>query len=363
MSLSDHQPSYRILDASLNRAAEGLRTLEEYARFAIDDHRLTSELKSLRHSLVAATSRLPRHSLLAARDTAGDLGTAIGLATEYSRASVAEVVAAAASRTQQSLRCLEEYGKTIDAAMSAELEQLRYRSYQVCAELELRAESPSQPDRRRLRLASAHLYVLTDGGGSPEALTARLRSLAAGGVDVVQLRDHALDDRTLFERAKLGAVLARELSMLWIVNDRADLAVAADTDGVHVGQKELPAPAARQLVGTSRLVGVSTHAIDEARQAVADGADYIGCGPVFPGQTKKFERYVGTQLLCEIEAEIEIPAFAIGGIAAANLNEVLQTGCRRIAVTAAISDAADPESAALQLRQRLGDAAKSRAAE
>lgn len=349
MGLATTEATYRILDASANRAAEGLRTLEEFARFARDDAALAGELKSLRHRLAAAAGRLPRRLLLANRDAAGDVGASIGVPAEYARATPRDVIAAASSRTQQSLRCLEEYGKIVDPEFAREAERIRYGCYAACGPLELRVE----PDRRRDKLATARLYALVDGGASVEALSETMRSLAGGGVDLFQLRDRGRDDRTLFERALAGAALARELDVLWIVNDRADLAVAADADGVHVGQEELPLAAARRVVGLDRLVGVSTHSVEQATAAERGGADYIGVGPVFAGSTKAFDTYVGPELLRDVSAAVTIPAFAIGGITADNLGQVLDAGFQRIAVTGAIRGADEPAGAAEALKARL----------
>jgi thiamine-phosphate pyrophosphorylase len=343
------QSAYRILDASANRAGEGLRTLEESARFALDDPSMTAELKSLRHDLAAALRRLPRERLLSARDTEGDVGVDIEAPREYVRGDASDVVAAAATRTQQSLRVLEEYGKTIDATLARSIEQLRYRCYTLSARLELRIA----PSARRLRLQTSKLYVLIDCGPSEQAYAGLVGQLVQGLVDMLQLRDRSATDRVLLARARVGAELARQHGKLFIMNDRADLAVAADTDGVHVGQDELPAADARAIVGPQRLVGVSTHDIAQARQAVADGADYIGCGPIFPGRTKQFDAYVGPPFLTQIAAEITIPAFAIGGIQDANLDQVIRAGVDRIAVTGAVRDAADPVAAAAMLRARL----------
>ena len=116
---------YRILDASANRAGEGLRTMEEIARFVLDDSKLTSEFKSQRHGFAGALKSISRLSLLRARNTGEDVGTEIMGKGEYQRADLADVVAAAAARTQQSFRVLEEYTKTIDPSISAELEQFR----------------------------------------------------------------------------------------------------------------------------------------------------------------------------------------------------------------------------------------------
>jgi thiamine-phosphate pyrophosphorylase len=170
----------------------------------------------------------------------------------------------------------------------------------------------------------------------------------------VQLRDRSVDDRTLLARARQGTEITRQLGGLFIMNDRPDLAVAAGTDGVHVGQDELPVAETRRIVGANRLIGVSTHSIEQAREAVADGADYIGCGPVFPGRTKAFESYVGTVFLKAVADEIKLPAFAIGGIEESNLEQVLQSGIRRVAVTGAIRDANDPVAAVSELKKRLG---------
>lgn len=343
--------TYRILDASANRAGEGLRTLEEVARFRLNDAELTARLKSMRHDLTAALGRLPRASLLAARDTEGDVGTEIQAAAEYQRAGTLGVVAAAAARIQQSLRVLEENAKTIDLVAAAEIEQIRYRSYPLAAQLELSLDR----NDRLVRLAQSKLYALVDAGPSEQAFAETVSQLLKGGVDVIQLRDRRVDDRTLLARAKVAAAIARDADKLFIVNDRVDLAVAAEADGVHVGQQELPVVDARRILGPQRLIGLSTHSIEQAREAVAVGADYIGCGPVFAGHTKDFDRYVGTDLLSQVAAEIRLPAFAIGGIDASNVDQVIDAGFRRIAVTGALRDADDPLAAARDLSERLGD--------
>ncbi len=343
------QATYRILDASANRAAEGLRSLEEFARFVLNDGGVSAKLKSARHELAAAMDHFPRSKLLAARDTEGDVGTEIAEPREWVRHNLSDVLAAATSRTAQSLRVLEEYGKTIDAQMAVRVEQLRYRCYTLFASLELAAPIA----RRQNRLRQSRLYVLIDAGADEASFADFVRLLFDHGVDVIQLRDRRQNDRVLISRAKVGTQIAREREGLFIVNDRADLAVAADADGVHVGQDELPAPVARQIVGPDRLVGVSTHNIDQALQAAREGADYIGCGPVFAGRTKTFDHYVGTEYLRVVADRMEIPAFAIGGIDADNVSGVIAAGIDRIAVTGAVRDAEDPAAAATRLKELL----------
>ena len=110
------------------------------------------------------------------------------------------------------------------------------------------------------------------------------------------------------------------------MNDRADLAAMAHADGVHLGQDEIPVQDARVVLGSHALVGVSTHSIEQARQAVVDGANYLGCGPTFPSATKEFTRFPGVEFLRQISREIRLPAFAIGGINPANVEQVCAAG-------------------------------------
>jgi thiamine-phosphate pyrophosphorylase len=138
-----------------------------------------------------------------------------------------------------------------------------------------------------------------------------------------------------------------------IVNDRPDLAVLAQADGVHVGQEELSVKDARSIVGPDLLIGVSTHSIEQARQAALDGANYIGVGPTFPSTTKQFDRFPGLELLRTVAAEITLPAFAIGGVTRNNLAEVKSSGFRRIAVSGAILEADDPIDATKKLKAEL----------
>lgn len=349
MSDDETQSIYRILDASANRAGEGLRTMEEFARFSLDDAELSSALKSLRHDLTGALGEFPRDRLLAARDTEGDVGTEIGQDSEYLRPGVADVVAAAASRTQQSLRVLEEYGKTISPAAAKQIEQVRYRCYTAAAKLEMELRG----NVLRERLERSHLYVLVDACESESAFCELVQTLIDSSVDVIQLRDSSVDDRTLLSRARAAIKITRAADSLFIVNDRPDIAAAADADGIHVGQEEIPVVDARQIVGPNRLIGLSTHSIEQARESLAVGADYIGCGPVFPGRTKSFDSYVGVDFLREVAAEISLPAFAIGGIDAANVDQVIEAGVNRIAVTGAVRDANDPKAAAIAFKEKL----------
>lgn len=337
----------RIIDAAANRAREGLRVLEDFARFALDDGELTDQFKQARHALAIELARFDASALLAARDTPADVGTQLTAEAERRRPDLGSVLTANFKRVQEALRSLEEFGKTLDADFGAAMKQLRYRVYS----LERTATAPSKAGL----IEQARLYVLVDGRSSLEAFSELVESLVAAKVDVIQLRDKGLDDRELLERARRLREITRATSTLFIMNDRPDLAVLAAADGVHVGQEELSVSDARRIVGPRTLVGVSTHSLDQARQAVVDGADYLGVGPTFASGTKCFDAHqlTGLALLRAVAAEIRLPAFAIGGIDGDNLPQVLAAGFTRVAVSGAILSAPDPASEARRLREKL----------
>ncbi len=347
----DHE-LFRILDAAANRAREGLRVVEDYARFVLNDPFLTEQLKQVRHELAGAMQALPAAALLAQRDTLTDVGTAISTAAEDQRHDAAHVLVANWKRLQEALRSLEEFSKPLPHSPAKQFEALRYRCYTLERALAVNAAS-------KQRLGEARLYLLLDCRAKLEAFRALAMNLIEAPLDVIQLRDKQADDRKLLEHGMLLRQLLRERAAshgrapLFIMNDRPDLAVLCDADGVHVGQEELPVAAARKIVGPERLIGVSTHSLDQARQAVLAGADYIGVGPTFPSQTKQFAAFPGLELLRTVAAEITLPAFAIGGINAQNLHDVRAAGFSRIAAGNAILAEANPRSMIESLQARL----------
>ncbi len=348
-----HSPSpataYRILDANFNRCSEGLRVMEEYVRFVLEDAHLSAVCKQLRHDLITLLGQVPANWLHAMRDVTGDVGTTISTESEYQRINVKEVASANVKRVEQSLRSMEEYAKVVSPQLAAGLESLRYRTYTLERAMSVLGTSCQ-------RLAIARLYVLIDGRATVEAFRDLVMSLLESGVDVLQLRDKQLTDRALLLRARLLRELTRNSDTLFIMNDRVDLAMASGAEGVHLGQDELPVSAARRLLGPEALIGVSTHKMEQARQAVLDGADYLGCGPTFPSATKSFSQFPGLEYLRQVSQEISLPAFAVGGIDGENLTQVLQAGFSRVAVSHSVVGMPDPAHAAQGLAAQLRDA-------
>ncbi|MBN1911415.1 MAG: thiamine phosphate synthase [Pirellulales bacterium] len=344
--LPDRIGVLRALDAAANRGREGLRVVEDYVRFVLDDRNLTEQLKCFRHILTAALEPIPLEHRMAARETLADVGTDITTPSEQTRDAPEAVVAAGFARLQESLRSLEEFGKLLDQDIAAAFEQLRYEAYTLQRAVELTRISHG-------RLATAWLYVLLDGQASIEDFDLLARDLVLAGVHVLQLRDKKLGDGELLERASLLRELTAGSETLFIMNDRPDLALLAKADGVHVGQDDLPVKAVRSIVGPEMLIGVSTHSIEQARAAVLDGANYLGVGPVFPSKTKEFADFPGLDLVRAVSAEIRLPAFALGGIDQQNLPEVLEAGLNRVAVGAAVTASDNPATAVVELLKVL----------
>lgn len=202
------------------------------------------------------------------------------------------------------------------------------------------------------------LYVILDrsvarGRTLPELLEAVL----AGGCRMVQLREKAMPLSELFPVAQVLRRRSREAGALFIVNDRADLALALDADGLHLGQDDLPGIAGRRLLCPGMILGVSTHDADQARRALADGADYIAVGSMFPTGTKPGFQLVGPDLIRRVRPEIAIPLVAIGGITEDNCKEVMSAGADAVAVISAVCAAADPETATRRFLEQLAGAA------
>lgn len=201
------------------------------------------------------------------------------------------------------------------------------------------------------------LYVILDPsaakGRDPGAV---LDAILAGGGRLVQLRDKTTPLARLLPLAQALRRRCREAGALFIANDRADLALALEADGLHVGQEDLPAPMARRLLRPGMILGVSTHDEAQARRALRDGADYVAVGSIFPTGTKAGFQLVGTALLRQLRREIPVPLVAIGGITEANAGEVVDAGADVVAVISAVCGAPDPEAATRRLLDRIRDA-------
>ncbi len=347
----------RIIDANANRAREALRVMEDAARFVLGDEVLCGRIKAARHGLAAALGEVGGADALAWRDTSGDVGTAVAGAGEYRREGIRDVVVAAGKRLSEALRSIEEYAKVIEGARhgrgseptalgSRRVEALRYLGYDIERDLVL-AMGTGKSVRWRL------CVIVTESLCVHHPWLEVARRAVLGGADCIQLREKGMDARELLARARALVEMVRGTSVRncrVIINDRPDIALLSGADGVHLGQTDLGVRDARRIVGMEMLIGVSTERIEQARAALADGADCLGVGPMFPTMTKDKPRIAGPGYLREVIAhEPHLPAcLAIGGItverAAALRAEVPGFGERwGVAVSSAVCGAVEPE--------------------
>jgi thiamine-phosphate pyrophosphorylase len=342
----DQTDALRLLDAAANRVREGIRVVEDYARFAKDDRALVESLKGWRHEFSRLMGKVSERGLLASRDTEADVGTTVRTRHDLTRESLLDVVRAALKRAQEGMRTVEETAKVVQPDLAEPFGALRYRLYTV--EKWLLAGLGS-----REQLAGRPLYLLLTEELCHHGSGPAVKGAIAGGCGIIQIREKNMPDRRLIAHARRVREWTRAADCLLIMNDRPDLAVLCEADGVHVGQDELSVHEVRRIVGPDRLVGVSTHSLEEAIQAARDGADYIGVGPVFPSTTKAFDTFVGLDLVRAVSEGVSLPAYAIGGITTANVGDVVRAGARGVAVSAAICGADDPQAAAKTLRAHL----------
>ncbi|MGF1494271.1 MAG: thiamine phosphate synthase [Microcoleaceae cyanobacterium] len=316
----------RILDANLDRAREGLRVIEEWCRFGLNQTEFAETCKGLRQEV----ARWHTADLRLARDTPGDLGTELNHPSEVSRTGIGQLLQANFARVQEALRVLEEYGKLYRMEMGATFKQLRYRVYTL--------ESGLLADQRFQQLHQATLYLVT----SPvENLFTIVESALQGGLKLVQYRDKETEDCLRFQNAQILCQLCRRYNALFLMNDRVDIALAVNADGVHLGQTDLPIQVARQLLGTQRIIGRSTTNPEEMQRALAEGADYVGVGPVYETPTK-VKAAAGLDYVRYAAKNSTVPWFAIGGIDSSNLTDVITAGAKRVAVVRAIMQAEHP---------------------
>jgi thiamine-phosphate pyrophosphorylase len=322
------QPAlYRILDANLDRAREGLRVIEEWCRFGLEDIALTAQCKHWRQEL----AHWHQAELRAARNTPDDPGTDLTHPQEAIRSSVEQVLQANFARVEEALRVLEEYGKVYRSEMAIAVKQMRYQVYTL--------ESHLLSIQRRQLLQSARLYLVTSPSDN---LIAAVESALQGGVTLVQYRDKETDDSARFRNAQRLRQLCREYDALFIVNDRVDLALAVDADGVHLGQEDMPFEWARRMLGQDKIIGRSTHSAEELERAISEGADYVGVGPVYETPTKAGRPAAGLEYVRYAAEHCSIPWYAIGGIDTQNIYQVLDAGAERISVVRAIMQSDQP---------------------
>ena len=362
VNLMELARSLALIDANLNRCREGLRVLDDLARFLISASELCEQIKRARHQLVAAEAVLRKSvpDLLKYRDVAADPGTAISVDNELTRTDIRRIASANVRRVQEALRSLEEFGKLHSSAFAHEVKQLRYRSYDLEQQLTtaidcLNTTGQDLRQSRQQKLHQADIYVLVT-----ESLCRRpwqeTVAACAARASLIQLREKDASTRVLLQKARWLCDVCRETGCLAVINDRPDIARLCAADGIHLGQDDASVEDARSIVGPQCLIGVSTHNPDQLGDAHLEAADYFGVGPVFTSGTKDFDNYAGISYVAAASAAAQRPWFPIGGITRRNLPEVISAGARRVAVCGEVIGSDDPGERISELRAILAAA-------
>jgi thiamine-phosphate pyrophosphorylase len=336
----------RIVDANLNRIGEGLRLIEDITRFILNDPDISEQLKAMRHELLPK-GRLAQRKLLNARRSEDDVGAFMDVGDEAERADAVSLVSANSRRVQQSLRVLEEVAKIRGQELGLDWDKFkhaRFNLYTLEQKIVLRLLRLQKAER------IAGLYVIIDA----EALRGRsevevARQAIQGGARMIQLRDKLRPKGMLVHLARELQKVCAESDVLFIVNDYLDLAIAADTDGLHIGQEDLPFSVARNMLPADKIIGCSSATLDEAIEAEKQGADYIAVGSIFPTPSKTGTRVAGLKMLRQVKKNVSVPVVAIGGINEDNVANVINAGADAVAVISAVLGADDVKKASGRL--------------
>jgi thiamine-phosphate pyrophosphorylase len=206
---------------------------------------------------------------------------------------------------------------------------------------------------RRLNFEDVALYAITPEPKDVSPWLDKIDRMLAGGVDAVQLRSRSLTDREMLRVGQQVKALCAKHGALFLINNRIDLAMILDSDGVHIGHEDIPIAQVRSLIGHRKILGMSTHSIPEALEAKRAGADYVSCGPLWATPTKPEYKPVGLGLIGLYNAAVTIPYVAIGGIDVTNFDQVLESGAKTVGIVRALFDATDPQALAQQFKNKL----------
>jgi thiamine-phosphate pyrophosphorylase len=338
----------RIIDANFNRGREAIRVVEDYCRFALNSVALSERAKQLRHELSAAIDKLDAGQLIASRDTPGDVGVGQKVKQQLQRTDLRDSFTAGCKRLTEALRTLTEATQAINPDVAETIEKLRYEAYTLEKDIVVFSE-PAEKFKR------VRLYVIITSS-LPANVISLTHKCVAGGADCIQLRAKEAEDDKVFALAAEFVQICKAGGIFSIINDRADIAVAAGADGVHLGQNDLPIEQVRKLQLAPLIIGKSTHSLNELEVTCKEGPTYVSLGPIFPTPTKPNMAAVGLDYVkqgLEKLAETGIGHVAIGGITPDNVEDVLRAGASTIAVCSAVTEAKDPTAACRALKEKI----------
>tara|TARA_X000000368_G_scaffold410322_1_gene393609 strand:+ start:446 stop:1447 length:1002 start_codon:yes stop_codon:yes gene_type:complete len=323
----------RVLDANINRAAEGMRVLEDIARFVLENKKLSSAIKECRHKV-----RLFKPNI-SSRDVIGDIGTTNTTNLEQNRKSYHDIAIASGNRCAEALRVVEEFLKLTKTKNT--IESLRYEIYEYCAEV---VRLLGAITKKQWSLC----FVMTIDDCVLPWQDTLLQSLVAG-CDCVQIREKNLDTKEFIEHVRRVKSITSPYNTPIIVNDRVDVMLATGANGVHLGTDDMTVKDARKLCGAEYMIGATVHSPNCVDLTMQEGADYLGVGSMFASATKP---NVPIAPLALLKNALQYKHLAIGGVTPKNVGELYNIGCKGVAVSSAIAQSKNPEKIVFELLNR-----------
>ena len=323
----------RIIDANINRSAEGLRVLEDIARFKFDNVQTASDLRRLRHG-IRGLFKGKEDELLLSRDAACDVGKKISQKVKTdSRTDMKDTALANFKRVEEAFRSIEEQLKSTGEYTTGKLiEQKRFVLYSL---------EKTMLTLFKKKLPQGIYGILGEKFSRGKSNIEVAKEMVEVGIDLLQYREKHTDKsiKQIYEECLEIREITKQTGVTFIVNDYADIALMVKADGIHAGQDDLPLTELKKIAG-DMIIGISTHSPEQAEQAVKEGADYIGVGPVFATQTKEDVcDPVGFHYLDYVVNNIDIPFVALGGIKRGNLGAVLKRGVKTVCLVTEIISA------------------------
>jgi len=333
---------YQIIDANLDRAREGLRVLEDWARFGLGKEKYVEKIKNFRQIL--GKNHLEIYKL--SRNYIEDKCKGLTHKEQINRKTSDQIISSNSGRVQEALRVIEEFSRPHNHELSKIASEIRYEIYTIEVEL------LSLSKRKKLEkiLIENDLYVITD---QKDNLLEIIEETLIAGVRIIQHRFKPGTDKDHLQEAIQIKNLCKRYNSLFIVNDRLDIALASNADGIHLGQDDLDLKTARKLLGYSKIVGISANNAIDISNALKEGCDYLGIGPVFETKTKKNKIPLGIENIKTLTKDLNIPWFAIGGIKSNNISYLKRNGFKKVALVSELMNSEDPKEDAMMILKKL----------
>ena len=333
---------FQIIDANLDRAREGLRVIEDWARFGLGKENYVERIKNFRQILGKNHLEVYKQS----RNHIADKCKGLTHQEQINRRTPEQIISSNSARVQEALRVIEEFSRLHNHELSKIASEIRYEIYT----LEIDLLSSSKLKKSMEILKKNDLYVITD---QKENLLEVIEELLIAGVKIIQHRFKTGTDKDHLQEAIQIKNLCKRYNSLFIINDRVDIALASNADGIHLGQDDLDLKSARKILGYSKIIGISANNKIDISNALKEGCDYIGIGPVFETPTKKDKKPIGIENIKTLTKNLTIPWFAIGGINTKNISYLKNNGFKKVALVSQLMNSEDPKEEAMMILKKL----------